>query len=309
MAAISVIIPVYNCENYLVKCLDSLLAQSHQDFEAVLTDDGSTDASGKICDLYAQRDSRFKVLHTANKGVSYARQIGIENSSGKYISFIDSDDWVEPDMLKILYDSASFHNCDIVEFNFFSVCRNLDSPCIKHHISKSDALSDVVSNNWGVVWRYFLKRDFIVKNDIRFSIELKASEDYLFITECLCKANSFIHIPDALYHYNRNNLSSLTNNRSQQIAESGYIATKKVEKLLETFSCIDQYVNSLRLRKFYIKNQCSHFGLHQWHRCYPEVESHIWDRSLDITLYRRAAYTILSLFGKIYEKFPGYRIT
>ncbi|MCI7728300.1 MAG: glycosyltransferase, partial [Bacteroidales bacterium] len=97
--SVSIIVPVYNVELYLSKCIDSILAQSFTDWECILVDDGSKDSSGKICDEYALKDTRIKVIHQTNKGVSVARQVGIDNASGEYSIHIDPDDWVEPNML------------------------------------------------------------------------------------------------------------------------------------------------------------------------------------------------------------------
>lgn len=110
---ISVIIPVYNTEQYLEECLDSLAAQHFQDWECLLIDDGSTDGSGRICDLYARSDTRFRVFHTANSGAAAARNLGIANAAGKYLAFIDSDDTIEKNYLAELYHTAETTAADL----------------------------------------------------------------------------------------------------------------------------------------------------------------------------------------------------
>lgn len=110
---ISVILPIYNVENELPRCLDSICAQTYTNFEAVLVDDGSPDGCGAICDRYAEKDPRFKVIHRENGGVSAARNTGVDNASGELISFIDPDDYVEPDFLEFLYDLMTQNNADI----------------------------------------------------------------------------------------------------------------------------------------------------------------------------------------------------
>lgn len=110
---ISIIVPVYNAKDYLRRCLDSILAQTYTDWEAVLIDDGSTDESGKICDEYASKDNRFKVFHRENKGVSAVRNAGLASASGEYIAFIDSDDFVHKDMLKCQYQMLKDNNADL----------------------------------------------------------------------------------------------------------------------------------------------------------------------------------------------------
>ena len=103
---ISVIVPVYNVEPYLRKCLDSIIGQTYKDLEIIIIDDGSTDCSGKICDEYEERDGRLKVFHTENKGLSAARNLGLDNATGDWIGFVDSDDWIEPDMYEVLLKRA-----------------------------------------------------------------------------------------------------------------------------------------------------------------------------------------------------------
>ena len=105
--AISIIIPVYNAENYLRRCIESVLSQSFTDFELILMDDGSKDKSPQICDEYASQDTRVQVIHKANGGVSAARNDGLDIAKGEYVTFIDSDDWVEREYLQSLYDKRS----------------------------------------------------------------------------------------------------------------------------------------------------------------------------------------------------------
>lgn len=112
---ITIIVPVYNVEPYLSQCLDSILAQTYTDLEILLIDDGSTDCSGKICDQYAARDSRIRVFHTEKRDLSAARNLGLDYAHGDFIGFVDSDDWVEPDMYECLLMKANQTNADITE--------------------------------------------------------------------------------------------------------------------------------------------------------------------------------------------------
>ena len=117
MANISVIVPVYKVEQFLSRCVDSILAQTYPDFEVILVDDGSPDNCGEICDGYARTDSRIHVIHQENGGLSAARNSGIdwtfENSDSRWLAFVDSDDWVHPDFLKVLYETAEQTLCKI----------------------------------------------------------------------------------------------------------------------------------------------------------------------------------------------------
>ncbi len=116
---ISVIVPVYNEELYLRECLDSIVGQTNRDLEILVIDDGSTDGSGQICDEYAELDSRIKVFHTENRGLSCARNLGLDNANGEWIGFVDSDDWIEPDMYEVLLKKALETGADVVECGVF----------------------------------------------------------------------------------------------------------------------------------------------------------------------------------------------
>ncbi len=121
MKSISIIVPVYNVENYLGKCVESILNQTFKDFELILVDDGSSDKSGVMCDQYKEQDKRIKVIHKENGGLSSARNAGLEVAEGEYIGFIDSDDWIMPDMYQFLYDMAIISNADIAQCGFRKV--------------------------------------------------------------------------------------------------------------------------------------------------------------------------------------------
>lgn len=114
MPRLSVIVPVYNTEKYLCECIDSILAQTYTDFELILVDDGSTDSSGAICDSYGRVDSRIQVIHQKNGGVVAARKHGTENALGEYISFVDSDDWIAPNMFQQMLAKADHHDLDMI---------------------------------------------------------------------------------------------------------------------------------------------------------------------------------------------------
>ena len=114
MLKISVVIPIYNCETYLERCLKSVLSQSYDDYEVILVDDGSVDGSGLICDQYGQYHENVKVIHQENHGVSVARNQGVKSSTGQYISFVDADDWIPQNSLAVMASCASSRNADMV---------------------------------------------------------------------------------------------------------------------------------------------------------------------------------------------------
>ena len=140
MAKISVIVPVYKVEEYITTCIDSIIAQTFGDLEIILVDDGSPDRCGEICEEYAKKDTRIKVIHKANGGLSDARNVGFEVSSGEYISFIDSDDYIHPTMLQKLYEACKKNDLKMAGCDFQYIFDNSDTV-----ISGSTGITEVVS--------------------------------------------------------------------------------------------------------------------------------------------------------------------
>jgi len=200
---ISVIVPVYNMEKYLNRCVDSILLQSFSDFEVILVDDGSKDTSGDICDSYALSDSRIRVIHKENGGVSAARNAALNIASGEYITFCDSDDYVETDWLKQLYDNVVNDNfVDVVSMNFNVVGEENDiltkpSEYLqfkKYFDSEHDVIKYLISDilcgraGWSVCIRIF-KKSILNKYNIRFCESCNNyAEDMIFVLEYTLKA-------------------------------------------------------------------------------------------------------------------------
>lgn len=176
MDKISVIVPVYNVEKYLSKCINSILDQTHKNLEIILIDDGSTDNSGKLCDEYYNKDKRIKVIHQKNGGLSVARNSGLEIATGEYIMFIDSDDYYEKKSCELLYNEIKRKDADYVIGNYIHVNYNgekWDKPLFDQEIYgrfklsiKDYKKSFFVMNS--VVWNKIFKREFIEKNNLRF---------------------------------------------------------------------------------------------------------------------------------------------
>jgi glycosyltransferase involved in cell wall biosynthesis len=189
---ISVIMPIYNAEKYLERSIGAVLGQSYENLEVILVDDGSTDNSGKIIDEFKKADTRIKVIHQRNQGSSSARNAGISVSTGKYISFVDSDDWIECDMYQKLYSLAEIILCDIVICDFFVEYKNsskqqinkfpfesgrlLESKDIKEQICKRLLVNGFFTSACDKLYL----RDFLVKNRISFEDGIKIREDYFF---------------------------------------------------------------------------------------------------------------------------------
>lgn len=163
---VSIIIPVYNVESYLKKCIDSILLQTYTNFELILIDDGSTDQSYEICDEYSLNDKRIKVIHKINEGVSKARNLGLSISTGDYICFVDSDDWIDCDMLEYIIVNAD--DFDIVQFGFRRVGHAIvDKGFTPENIMKLQMQSYLGKNMFNsVICGYAIKNEIVKKYNI-----------------------------------------------------------------------------------------------------------------------------------------------
>lgn len=217
MALLSVIVPVYKAEAYLYECVQSILNQTHSNLEIILVDDGSPDNSGAMCDRWAAKDSRVRVIHKENGGVSSARNAGLDAASGDYIAFVDSDDWLEPRM----YERMLEQNCDVV------LC-----DCVKEHPSGQELYTHDIRP--GFYDRSALEREYFshllmmenveypatvsncvllfrreLTEGIRYLTGVRYSEDLLFGAQLMYKAQSFCYLKgEAFYHYRMNSSSA-----------------------------------------------------------------------------------------------------
>lgn len=213
MPLISIIIPVYNAEKYIRKCLDSILAQTHTNWEAILVDDGSPDNSGAICDEYATKDSRFKVIHQENGGVVNARNKAIATANGEYISFVDSDDYIEPEMLKEMISFAKKESLDIVWCDINVILEDTVRP---HHmpIAKDN---DINIRNLltmqipGYLFNKIIRTSFWNKCNIKTDEKAVICEDSYISLQLLNNNPINGKIDKVFYNYNRLNENSATN--------------------------------------------------------------------------------------------------
>lgn len=211
---ISVIIPVYNVQRYLPRCIESIIKQTYQNIEIILVDDGSTDKSGKICDKYAKKDRRFVVIHKCNEGVSVARNAGIDVANGEYITFIDSDDWVRKDYVEVLYKAIDGNDLVVSALKriYFQSPKYKDNDIeIAYDFSQINNIEDYFFND-NIHWRgpccKLYKSKTIKSHSIYFPEEIKAGEDSIFVLDYIYHCNSIIFIDKYLYFYNRYNDNS-----------------------------------------------------------------------------------------------------
>lgn len=200
---ISIVVPVYNVEKYLDKCINSILNQTLSEFELILIDDGSKDSSGLICDKYAESDKRIKVIHKSNGGMSSARNIGLDVAKGKYIGFVDSDDWIESDMYELLYNICEDNNCDIA--NCSSIIHYEQKTVINggHSLiihNREEAMKTMLEGKLydEVVWTKLIKREILAGT--RFT-EGIVYEDTDFTYRVIDKVQKVGCIGEPKYHY------------------------------------------------------------------------------------------------------------
>lgn len=208
MLKFSVIVPVYKAERYLRRCVDSLLNQTFTNFELLLVDDGSPDCSGEICDNYAIKDSRVRVFHKDNGGVSSARNVGIDNAKGDWVLFVDADDWVDNNLFEIAvsgYEKNKF--IDIIGFGLHTVDVNGETIEELYAYDKTNTKSiDCISVNYGF-FTFFYKKEIIDLYRLRFPIGIKVGEDQNFALKYLTVSDKMLIIADVNYCYRKHSQS------------------------------------------------------------------------------------------------------
>src|SRR5690606_2240152 len=199
MNSISIVIPVYNVAEHLVRCVDSVLAQDCVNLEVLLINDGSTDNSGELCDYFSKKDLRVKVFHQLNSGVSAARNKGMKEASGDWICFVDADDWIEPDSLSKLLMWESINRPDLIIGRAY-VNHNGTPKVERYPFTKEDikgrfsGLQLVTERQYlrGSVWGVLYSRDFLIKNKIEFPLNLRNGEDSIFFAICMVFAKTIL---------------------------------------------------------------------------------------------------------------------
>lgn len=212
---ISVIVPVYNSEKYLNRCLESILNQTLKDFELLLINDGSKDLSGQICDNYAKKDSRVKVYHKENGGVSSARNAGIERSSGKYLLFVDSDDYIQQNLFLSFSNILENNEYDLILYDFILKWKHTQKIVHENSTSISTLTQDVLECkvHGSVCNKLFNKRIFS-DSGIRFNENISMGEDFLALFQISTHVKILYNLKISFYFYNQTNADSFTKNYS-----------------------------------------------------------------------------------------------
>lgn len=292
---ISIIVPVYNVEKYLAKCIDSILEQTYSDFECVLIDDGSPDCSGALCDEYARKDNRIHVIHQKNAGVSAARNRGLDAAKGEWICFVDSDDWCAKDMLSILYSAAHENDADVV----CGAALSTDGKKKKHLLLPVSGILNLPHDfprYLHAPWGKLFSRNCILQSCARFPEEIAYAEDFFFTFTVFFSAKKVYGITDLCYYY-FDNPQSVTSNLSEKNIDDKCRVLSMIEQTLAASNANSEWFDYLQDEKLATKRKCIYSFLHpnykKWNECYPELTqflietSHFPKKLLYIALAKR----------------------
>lgn len=264
---ISIIVPVYNTENYLEKCLYSLVNQTYKNIEIIIIDDGSPDNSMNIIQKFVLADNRVKVISQKNQGLSGARNTGMNNANGDYIMFIDSDDWIEIDTCEKAINASEKYNADVVFWPYIKEFSDLQKD--NYLFDKTEIIwsekninqlsrrmvglvGDELTNpqsidNLVTAWGKLYKKSVI--GDIRFTdTKIIGTEDALFNIEVFLGINSAVYIPDLLSHYRKDNESSLTHNYKKKLVSRWREMYSRIKFLLDRNDMSREYYDALKNR-------------------------------------------------------------
>ena len=251
---VSIIVPVYNAEKTIGRCVDSILSQQYTDFELLLVDDGSTDSSGAICDSYTLADSRVQVIHKENTGVSDTRNIGISRAAGVYLQFLDSDDWITPDATKLLVETARDHDCDLVISDFYRVVGERvsrkgdidEDRVLTREEYAAHMMEQPADFYYGVLWNKLYRRDIVADHHLQMDPEISWCEDFMFNLEYIRHAQRFYALQVPIYYYVKTKGS---------LASQSLSISKTIRMKLMLFEYYNQFYKSVLDEEEYEKSR------------------------------------------------------
>ncbi|MGL5086982.1 MAG: glycosyltransferase family 2 protein [Clostridium sp.] len=234
---VSIIVPVYNCEKYIIKCLNSILNQSYKNIEVIVINDGSYDESEKKVRELEGKDIRIRYFKQDNSGPSKARNNGIGKASGKYLMFVDADDNIDVKYVEKLLNKIEFKNYDLVSCGYidesrYGVSNQNDFWFGTENLEKKTFIASAINGVGGTLWGKIFRRDLILENNIEINNEVYMCEDLLFVLEYCLYSEKFGAIKDNLYKYNRLNENSISTNLSFSYLDNNIFVIKEIEKYL-----------------------------------------------------------------------------
>ncbi|SDS26697.1 Glycosyltransferase involved in cell wall bisynthesis [Polaribacter sp. KT25b] len=303
---ISVIVPVYNAKKYLECCLISIIRQSIHNIQIIIINDGSTDGSDVLCDKFKSIDSRIEVIHKKNEGVGIARKIGVENATGKYVAFVDSDDFLVDNAFSILLQNNN-NFTDVIIGDYNLIDEKLSIKKISRSIdSKEEYIKKLLE--WGsietVLWAKLIKRDLFEKSTISFSNGLDFGEDYAIMPRLFYFADNIVKIDKAVYNYRKgvegSYTSSLDNKKIEDLIKANLLVSSFYEKVSNyKFYYKSIGIGKLNIRKYLCLRDKKNFqfkGLQEFYQYYPKGDR-VFFKLLDYGLINLAV-----LYKKIYSR-------
>lgn len=229
---ITFIVPSYNFEKYIGKCIESILAQTYRNIELIIVNDGSVDNSRLIIDEYAKKDSRITAIHKTNEGVSIARNIGLIKSKGKYVCFVDADDFISPDFAEYMINLAESYDAEFcISSECFTRKGEQQTPNVSNKLINAEQATALLLSPAIIVgsWNKLFKREVLINNDIKFSSDLFYGEGLRFITQVAQICNKIAVTNYKMYYYRRNNYTSATSKFNFEKFENGYHSLEEIE--------------------------------------------------------------------------------
>ena len=251
---VSIVVPIYNAEQYLRRCVDSILNQEYTDFELLLVNDGSTDASGDICEEYGDQDPRVIVIQKENTGVSDSRNRALDRARGKYLQFLDSDDWITPDATRLFVRAAEEYGCDMVISDFYRVVgeRLSTKGDIEEEgvLTREEFAAHMMENPadfyYGVLWNKLYRRDIVEEHNLRMDTDINWCEDFMFNLEYIRYAKVFYALHAPIYYYVK---------RKGSLASQGINISKTVKMKLNVFEYYNNFYKQVLEEEDYEKNR------------------------------------------------------
>lgn len=252
---VSIIVPVYNVEKYLERCLDSLISQTLKEIEVICINDGSTDSSGQILSRYAQKDNRIRVINQENAGLSAARNTGLNVAKGEFIGFVDSDDWIDKDFYEKLYNAAITNDCDIAVAGILKHYKQrtafefkISQEKIARNLAEKFKISDVPDSAY--VWNKIYKAERIKSLNLKFPVG-KYYEDQYFTPQVFLNSGNLIVIPDVVYHYWRHSESIVKcTKKNQRLKQDSKDAFEFMENFIKQYNIDTSHCRKVKKYKF-----------------------------------------------------------
>ena len=314
LPVISVIVPFYNAEIYLEECIIGLLTQTQNDLEFIFVDDCSTDSGlvvlYKVLNIFQERRTSVKIIkHTRNMGVATARNTGLHAARGKYIAWVDADDWIESNMLESMFEEAERTNADILWTDFYNKYENTEDYIIQEcKCTSLDIIKSLLDGYMiGALWNKLIKRSLFIDFNIRFPDGLNMCEDLRVSIELFYYALKVTYLPNAFYKYNKcNQVSISTQNASLPKRNLGWIENLKgIEFFIKDKGLFDQVEGRLLKRKLSPKKNLLVKGnsieaYKEWKDIFPESNKYIWRTNMPIH-YKILAWCVYNeLWGVIF---------